>query len=212
VCEARDPKGLYQRARAGELEHMTGIDDPYEKPDPTALDLQVDGDYPIEKNVEIIISYLETCGLLERAGAPAALMIGRFQPWHDGHRALFMQALEMEGYVVIGVRETHGLGMQNPFTFAEVKKRIEESLRDFAGRFEIRLLPNITNIVYGRDVGYRITRVELEAEIEAISATRIRSTLNLAGNANGADWKIPGELRCLWNDGETKADLNQQMD
>jgi hypothetical protein len=121
-------------------------------------------------------------------------MIGRFQPWHEGHRALFMQALEMEGHVVIGVRETHGLGIQNPFTFAEVKQRIEESLRDFPGRFEIRRLPNITNIVYGRDVGYQITRVDLEPEIEAISATQIRSALHLAGNSNGGDWKNPVEL------------------
>jgi nicotinamide mononucleotide adenylyltransferase len=132
----------------------------------------------VEKNVEIIVRYLESRGLLKRLGQPAALMIGRFQPWHDGHRALFLQALEMEGYVVIGVRETHGLGDQNPFTFAEVKERIEESLSDFVGSFEIRRLPNVTNIVYGRDVGYRITHVELEPAIESISATQIRSAMN----------------------------------
>jgi len=119
--------------------------------------------------------------LLDRLDEPAALMIGRYQPWHDGHRALFMQALEMEGYVVIGVRETHGQSDKNPFTFAEVKARIEESLRAFVGSFEIRRLPNVTNIVYGRDVGYRITRIDLEPEIEAISATQMRSTLNLVG-------------------------------
>jgi len=175
ICERRDPKGLYRRARAGELKGMTGIDDPYEEPDRDVLNLEIDGDAAVEKNVGIITRYLENRGLLERAGQPAALMIGRFQPWHDGHRALFMQALEMEGYVVIGVRETHGLADKNPFTFAEVKARIEESLGAFAGSFEIRRLPNITNIVYGRDVGYRITRVKLEPDIESISATQIRA-------------------------------------
>jgi adenylyl-sulfate kinase len=177
VCERRDPKGLYRRARAGKLKHMTGIDDPYEQPDPAALDLELDGDAPVARNVEIIIDYLESRGLIERSGKPAALMIGRFQPWHEGHRALFLEALEMEGYVVIGVRETYALNDQNPFTFAAVKARIEESLSEFAGRFEIRQLPNITNVVYGRDVGYRITRIELQPEIEAISATQIRSTI-----------------------------------
>ena len=108
-------------------------------------------------------------------------MIGRYQPWHDGHRALFMEALARESYVVIGVRETHGLGDKNPFNFVEVKARIEESLNAFAGSFEIRRLPNITKVVYGRDVGYRITRVDLEPEIESISATQIRSTLNVGG-------------------------------
>ena len=179
VCEKRDPKGLYRRARAGELEHMTGIDDPYEEPDPEVLNLRIDGDWPVEKNVHVITAYLQNRGLLEGPPKPAALMIGRYQPWHEGHRALFMQALEMEGYVVIGVRETYGLGDKNPFTFAEVKARIEESLSAFVGSFEIRRLPNITNVVYGRDVGYRITRVDLEPEIEGISATQIRSTFNL---------------------------------
>jgi adenylyl-sulfate kinase len=179
VCEKRDPKKLYCRARRGEIEHMTGIDDPYEESDPDLLNLQIDGESPVEKNVELITSYLKAEGLLARVDEPAALMIGRYQPWHDGHRALFMEALEMEGYVVIGVRETHGLGDQNPFAFAEVKARIEKSLSAFIGSFEIRRLPNITNIVYGRDVGYRITRINLEPEIESISATQIRSSLNV---------------------------------
>jgi hypothetical protein len=189
VCEKRDPKGLYRRARAGELEHMTGIDDPYEESDPDVLNLQIDGEWPVEKNVCVIATYLENRGLLERVSNPAALMLGRYQPWHDGHRALFMQALEMEGYVVIGVRETYGLSDKNPFTFAEVKARIEESLSAFVGSFEIRRLPNITNIVYGRDVGYRITRVGLGPEIEGISATQIRSTLNIVGEPYGVEWK-----------------------
>ena len=189
ICEKRDPKGLYRRARAGELEHMTGIDDPYEEPDPGLLDLEVNGDWPVEKNVRVITKYLEDRGLLASPHKPAALMIGRYQPWHDGHRALFMQALEMEGYVVIGVRETYGLGDKNPFTFAEVKTRIEQSLSAFVGSFEIRRLPNITNVVYGRDVGYRITRVDLEPEIEGISATQIRSTLNLGGKPGRVEWK-----------------------
>ena len=189
VCEKRDPKGLYRRVRAGELKHMTGIDDPYEEPDPNLVDLEVNGDWPVEKNVRIITKYLEDRGLLEGPPKPAALMIGRYQPWHDGHRALFIQALEMEGYVMIGVRETYGLGDQNPFTFAEVKARIEESLSSFAGSFEIRRLPNITNIVYGRDVGYRITRVDLEPEIESISATQIRATLNLGCKPEGLEWR-----------------------
>jgi len=186
ICEERDPKGLYRRARAGELKHMTGIDDPYEQPDSDVLELQIDGDLPVEGNVAIITNYLENRGFLEDSGKPAALMIGRYQPWHDGHRALFMEALAMEGYVVIGVRETHGQGDQNPFTFPEVKARIEDSLSSFVGSFEVRRLPNITNIVYGRDVGYRITRIDLEPEIESISATQIRSTLNVGNGPRAA--------------------------
>src|SRR5262245_1401680 len=82
ICEQRDPKGLYRRARAGELKHMTGIDDPYEPPDPDLVDLQINGNEPVKKNLRVIIRYLEDRGLLEGRRKPAALMIGRYQPWH----------------------------------------------------------------------------------------------------------------------------------
>lgn len=188
ICEHRDPKGLYRRARAGELKHLTGVDDPYEEPDGQVPGIKVDGEEVVEQNVQIIIRYLEDQGLLKRLGQPAALMIGRFQPWHNGHRALFLQALEMEGYVVIGVRETHGLEDKNPFSFCEVKARIEQSLQAFTGRFEVRLLPNITNVVYGRDVGYRITRIELDPVLESISATNIRSTFEIGRQPDDGAW------------------------
>src|ERR671914_1651426 len=48
-CERRDPKGLYARARAGELSHLTGVDDPYEPP--LAPDVVVDGTEPLDEAV-----------------------------------------------------------------------------------------------------------------------------------------------------------------
>ena len=62
VCEARDPKGLYRRARAGTLHGLTGIDDPYEPPpDP---ELVLDGTKPIEEGVAALESLLEERRLL----------------------------------------------------------------------------------------------------------------------------------------------------
>jgi sulfate adenylyltransferase len=62
-CERRDPKGLYRKARAGELQHMTGIDDPYEPP--TKPELQLDGaQLSVEQLVEGVTSYLVERGLL----------------------------------------------------------------------------------------------------------------------------------------------------
>ncbi len=52
---------------------MTGIDDPYEEPEANMLNLQINGDWPVEKNVEIIITYLEGRGLLERLDEPRSL-------------------------------------------------------------------------------------------------------------------------------------------
>ena len=62
VCESRDPKGLYKKARAGEIKGFTGIDDPYEAPDKPELHL--DGTAPVEQLAEQVIKYLEVLGKL----------------------------------------------------------------------------------------------------------------------------------------------------
>jgi adenylyl-sulfate kinase len=55
-CERRDPKGLYARARAGELKHLTGVDDPYEPPE--SPDVVVRGDEPVEDAVARVLRAL----------------------------------------------------------------------------------------------------------------------------------------------------------
>ena len=67
-----------------------------------------------------------------------------------------------------------GTSEKDPFSFSQVKDSIDAKVKDaFVVKF-----PNITNIVYGRDVGYLIEKVELGSEIESISATEIRKNLN----------------------------------
>jgi hypothetical protein len=65
----------------------------------------------------------------------------------------------------------------NPFVFEDIKKRIEETLKDYVGQFDVIKVPNITNICYGRDVGYKIEEIVLPKEIQKISATEIRKKL-----------------------------------
>jgi cytidyltransferase-like protein len=104
--------------------------------------------------------------------------MGRFQPWHAGHQALFEQALQRTGQVLIVVRDTQGTDEKNPFDFEFVRSRIDQALSaDYAGRYQIQLVPNITNFVYGRDVGYKIEQVHLGADIESISATKVRAQM-----------------------------------
>jgi adenylyl-sulfate kinase len=57
-CERRDPKGLYARARAGELTHLTGVDDPYEPPQ--SPEVTVTGDEPLEAAAERLLAALRT--------------------------------------------------------------------------------------------------------------------------------------------------------
>ncbi len=106
---------------------------------------------------------------------PTAQMLGRWQPWHLGHQKLFEKALEKTGQVIIMVRDCQGYQDKNPFDFEFVKNRIERALEPlYQGQFIIMLVPNITNITYGRDVGYTITQEDLGTEIHKISATQIR--------------------------------------
>jgi nicotinamide mononucleotide adenylyltransferase len=105
---------------------------------------------------------------------PTAQMLGRWQPWHDGHQMLFKKILEKTGQVIIMVRDTQR-DNNNPYTFLQVKDRIEDALKKYQGKFEIIKVPNITNICYGRDVGYKIEEIVLPKEIQQISATKIRN-------------------------------------
>ncbi len=66
VCEERDPKGLYKKARAGEIKGFTGIDDPYEAPDKPEMVIDTSKMSPQEAAVAI-------CEMLEKAGKIAGL-------------------------------------------------------------------------------------------------------------------------------------------
>lgn len=109
--------------------------------------------------------------------APTAMFIGRYQPFHDGHKKLIEEGLKRVGQVCIAVRDTHGTDAKNPLPFHAVKARIESALWQNRGRILVVQLPNITNVFYGRDVDYTVERLVLDEETERISATQIRREL-----------------------------------
>jgi hypothetical protein len=107
-------------------------------------------------------------------------MLGRWQPWHPGHRALFERAINKTGQVVIQIRDCQGWNGSNPFAAAQVKEFIKKDLDPiYQGQYEIQLVPNIVNITYGRDVGYKIEQEVFNDAIHAISATKIRKELGI---------------------------------
>ena len=109
--------------------------------------------------------------------APTTLMLGRYQPWHEGHHALYKEAGNRTKQVLLGVRNTYNTSEKDPLTFDQVKQYIAKD-KFMDGALVLRL-PNITNIVYGRDVGYKIEQVDLGANIHAISATEKRKELGI---------------------------------
>ena len=109
--------------------------------------------------------------------APTTLMLGRYQPWHEGHHALYKEAGKRTDQVLLGVRNTYNTSEKDPLTFDEVKGYIARD--EFMDGAMVLRMPNITNIVYGRDVGYKIEQIELSPEIQAISATEKRKEMGL---------------------------------
>lgn len=124
-------------------------------------------------------------------------MLGRWQPWHDGHTALFKKAFAETGQVAIMVRDVGGIVGQdagggrtmaqddNPFDFLTVKENIIRGLAqegfNYNEDYIIMEVPNIVDISYGRGVGYTFTQHDLGEEIHSISATAIRAKLREEG-------------------------------
>ena len=121
---------------------------------------------------------------------PTVQMLGRWQPWHEGHTTLFEKALEKTGQVLIMVRDVQGVdaGMgndDNPFDFEKISNDIAAKLFErgyiIGEDFEVMLVPNIVDISYGRGVGYTFTEHDLGEQIHSISATKIRKEMRENG-------------------------------
>ena len=121
---------------------------------------------------------------------PTVQMLGRWQPWHDGHQSLFKRCILKTGQVIIQVRDVQGSSggegqEDNPFDWGSVCKNIEDGLIEDGFKrgvdYEIMLVPNIVNISYGRGVGYILEEEVFEEDIESISATKIRKKMREEG-------------------------------
>jgi adenylate kinase family enzyme len=136
-------------------------------------DLRIEFGMTVDEEVNLIIKRFE----LHDWSAPTTLMLGRYQPWHEGHHALYKEAGKRTDQVLLGVRNTYNTSEKDPLKFDEVKKYIAKD--EFMDGSLVLRLPNITNIVYGRDVGYKIEQVDLGADIHSISATQKRKEMGI---------------------------------
>jgi nicotinamide mononucleotide adenylyltransferase len=128
---------------------------------------------------------------------PTTLMLGRWQPWHDGHTELFKRALAETGQVCILTRNVGGIVGEdagggrtmvqddNPFDIETVRKNIISALSEqgytYRREYIIINVPNIVDISYGRGVGYTFTEHDLGKDIHDISATKIRAEMRSKG-------------------------------
>ncbi len=108
---------------------------------------------------------------------PTVQMLGRYQPWHDGHTELFKRAHRKTGQVAIMVRDTGEEFYDQSMIIGELFNHGFEYDKDYI----IMMVPNIVNITYGRDVGYKIEQESFTKDIEDISATEIRARMRESG-------------------------------
>ena len=107
--------------------------------------------------------------------APTALLIGRYQPFHVGHKTLVAESIKRSGQCCIALRDVGGIDDSNPYDFEKVKAEIHAACVEFGDKIKVIELPNITDVFYGRGVGYNIEQLELSKELQSVSATKIRA-------------------------------------
>ena len=135
-------------------------------------------DYVWQRDKSALAAAFEIAALVRptfNPRAPTALFVGRFQPFHAGHKALIEEGLKRVGQVCIAVRDTYGVGTSNPFQSEEVVARIAAGMREHEGKFKIVTIPNITAVYYGRDVGYVVERLEVDVPV---SGTELRRKIH----------------------------------
>lgn len=111
-----------------------------------------------------------------------SMFIGRWQPWHEGHKWLIDQRLNEGKNVLICIRDVKP-DEKNPFTAEEVEVNIKKELWKFVGdeRVKVLIIPDIESVNFGRGVGYDIIEHIPPQEVSEISATKIREQMKKEG-------------------------------
>ena len=166
LCEQRDVKGLYSKARSGEISNFTGISDPFDEP--KCAHIKLDSSGAPGHSIQDMVDQLEHLFVKQKA----ILLPGRWQPLHVGHEWLIQQELDKGKRVVVGIRDTP-VTEADPYS-SEVRKRMIEHRYENED-VEAWIMPDIEAISYGRKVGYEVREAkDIPPEVFQISATGVR--------------------------------------
>ena len=166
LCEERDAKGLYAKARSGQISNFTGISDPFDEPKCAHISLDSSGEEgkSVDNLVDQLAHYFEK--------SRAVLLPGRWQPLHLGHEWLIQRELDQGKRVVVGIRDTP-ISKADPFS-GDMRKRMIEH-RYEGEDVEAWIMPDIEAISYGRKVGYDVRETDdIPPEVFEVSATGVR--------------------------------------
>ena len=119
---------------------------------------------------------------LKIEGKQYSMFIGRWQPWHAGHRWLIDQRLNENKNVLICIRDIEP-DEKNPWYSIEIMSNLHKELADLIdeGRVRVMIIPDIESVNFGRGVGYDIIEHEPPTDVKEISATKIREQMREEG-------------------------------
>lgn len=111
-----------------------------------------------------------------------SMFVGRWQPWHSGHRWLIDQRLSLGKKVLLCIRDVE-VDEKNPFSTEWVVSNLQKELSDLIenGLVKLQVIPDIESINFGRGVGYDIIEHVPPADVSNISATKIREQMRSEG-------------------------------
>jgi adenylylsulfate kinase len=111
-----------------------------------------------------------------------AMFVGRWQPLHSSHQALFQRALDNGKNLLICIRDGE-VNEKNPFSAEDVKRNIEDiyALLVNSGIMKVMIIPDICSVEFGRGVGYDIIEHIPPTKIGDVSATKIREQMRKEG-------------------------------
>lgn len=184
VCIQRDVKGMYKKAIAKEIPAFTGISAPYDVPKNPDVICYTENETPSESAKKIAMK--AGC---EDETQPHALFIGRWSPFHKGHWAV-MDAVRMKKPgqpLLIFVRNTADDAWPAPVR----KAMVENSLKEMGVAAKVMIIPNISSVNWGRDVGYETNLVDVDIAVQKISGTQIRRQLK-QGDTQWKELVCPG--------------------
>jgi adenylylsulfate kinase len=110
------------------------------------------------------------------------MFVGRWQPLHSSHQALFQRALDNGKNLLICIRDGE-VNEKNPFSAEDVKRNIEDiyALLVNSGIMKVMIIPDICSVEFGRGVGYDIIEHIPPTQIGDVSATKIREQMRKEG-------------------------------
>jgi len=103
-----------------------------------------------------------------------SLFIGRWQPFHEGHQKLIQKVLDEGKNVCVAIRDTE-ISETDPYTTQERQLMINNIFPEV----KVIVIPDIEEVIYGRNVGWGIREIRLDEVTESISATKIRQKTTL---------------------------------